>query len=152
MKQQTKNRVVKAYQIFKSIRKVSEIIGISYGSVHAILKEAKALRPWSGFNTIKRWKGGNRGPVTRWLEAHPGVVLPKKNKEIARLIGCSTANVHSWKEGRWYKMKAISKRLIPSKIIKRLDYRTLSIILLNGEVLGYEELLDMDRKLKEKKI
>jgi hypothetical protein len=150
MKQQTKLRVIKAYQIFKSIRKVSEIIGISYGSVHAILKEANALRPWSGFETIQRWKGGNRGPVTRWIEAHPEVVLPKKRREIAKLIGCSVQEVQNWKMGKWNKVRVISKEIIPRSIIKKMDYRNLSIVLLNGEVLGYEELFKLKEQLMKK--
>lgn len=151
MKDQTKNRIVKAYQVYKSIRKVAKILGLSYGSVHAVLKSRKALLPWSGFARVKRWRGGNRGIVTRWLERHPGTVLPPTLREIAKLVGCEVKDVHSWKTARWAKMKRLARKFVSKKIVKGWDYKRLEIHLLDGSALGAEELFSLAEKaaLKE---
>jgi hypothetical protein len=150
MTQQQKNRIVKAYSVYKSIRKVSRITSLSYGSVHAILKEAGILLPWSGFDRVNRWKGGNRGVVTRWIELHPSVVLPTKTREIARIIGCKTEDVHSWKVARWAKMKRVARKIVPKQIIKSMSFRKMQILLIDGKILGPEELFTMSKQLLEK--
>jgi len=152
MKEQMKLRIVRAYQVHKSIRKVAKILGVSYGTIHAILKERKALQPWSGFNKIDRWKGGNRGPVTRWIQKHPDVVLSSSIEEIASLVGCEPRFARSWKVARWEKMKRIAKKLVPKKIIKKMSYDQLKIFLVDGSALTAEELFSLQEKAKLKKL
>lgn len=141
-------KVLRAYQVYKSIRTVARILQVSYGSVHKILEDQGALLPWDGFNRVNRWKGGNRGPVTRWIEHHPSVVLPVSCRELAKLTGCSEKETHSWKVARWSRMKRLSSKLIPKKIIKKMDYRHLLIHLVDGSSLGAEELFKMSEKIK----
>jgi hypothetical protein len=150
MKEQIKIRVLRAYQVHKSIRKVSKLTGFSYGTIHAVLKEKKALLPWDGFKRVERSRTGRRGPVTRWIEKHPGVVLSSSIKEVSKITGCSLQEVHSWKVARWFKLKQAVKKVVPEKIIKSRRYQKLEIELLDGTILGAEELLGLEKTLKEK--
>jgi hypothetical protein len=151
MRETSKDKIVRAYQVHKSIRKVSKLLRLSYGTIRNVLKERNALLPWSGFDRVKRWQGGNRGVVTRWIERHPTVVLPRKTRDLARLIGCSLDDAHSWKVARWSKAKRIALKIIPRKIIKSMRYGKLEIELVNGTVLSVEELFAMHKKLQEEK-
>lgn len=150
MKEQIKQKILRAYQVYKSIRKVTKLTGFSYGTVHAVLKERKALLPWSGFDRVERWKGGNRGVVSRWIDYHPGVVLPTSVREISKITGCKNSDVHSWKVARWKKLKLIAKKVVPDKIIKTRRYGKLEIELVDGTILGASELFNLEQKLREK--
>lgn len=150
MKDQLKNRIEKAYSVYRSIRKVASIVGVSYGSVHAVLQERSKLLPWSGFDRVKRWQGGNRGIVARWVERHPSVVMPVKVEDIAKMVGCSRKDAHSWKVARWARMKRVMKMLKIEKVVKRMNYARLEIVLEDGQVLKPDLLFDMEKKLKRK--
>jgi hypothetical protein len=151
MKDQTKTRILRAYQVHKSIRKVSRIFGLSFGTIHQVLKEKKALLPWDGFKRVVRSRSGRRGPVTKWIEKHPGIVMPSNVRDVVKLTGCASKDAHSWKVARWNKLKRAAKKVVPSKIIKTRRYQKLEIELLDGTVLGVEELLSLEKKLEEKK-
>lgn len=151
MKETTKQKVLRAYQVHKSIRKVSTLTGLSYGSVQKILKDRKALLPWDGFKRVKRWRGGNRGPVARWIERHPSVVLPTSSKEIARITSCPIKDAQSWKVARWKRLKRVVEKVVPKKIIRTWRYGKLEVELVDGTILTAEEVFEMERKMEEKK-
>jgi len=151
MREGDKQRILRAYQVKKSIRVVSRLTGKSYGTIYNVLKEKEALIPWSGFDRIKRWKGGNRGPVSRWISLHENVVLPVRNKEIASLVGCKLSDVHSWKVARWAKIKHVLKVAVPKKIIKSLSYNRLEVTLIDGSVMGADELFRFAEELRLEK-
>jgi hypothetical protein len=139
------DKVVKAYLFFKSRRKTAAILGIPQTRVSEILHRRKAMRPWSGFATVKRWRGGNRGPVTRWIQAHPGVVLPKKTRELAKLVGCTPEDVHSWKTARAAKFKQLVATIVPKEAISSIVQRKLEVRLTSGKLLTFETLLELEK-------
>ncbi len=152
MKELLKSRIARAYQVHKSIRKVSKILGLSYGTIHSVLKERKALLPWSGFERVSRWKGGRRGFVTRWIQKHPNVVIPTSVNQIVELTGCKEAEARSWKIARWAKMKRIAKKLVPKKLILNFSFDKLLINLVDKTSLGFEELSSLEEKKRLKEI
>lgn len=151
MKETKKDRIVRAYQVNKSIRKVAALVKVSYGTVHNVLEERGVLLPWSGFTRVNRWRGGNRGAVARWIEHHQDVVLPPNTRDLARLTGLTIKDAHSWKVARWNKMKRLASLVVPKGIIKKMRYSKLEIDLLDGTILTATELFEMYRKLEERK-
>lgn len=132
-------KVLRAYQFYKSKRKVASALGLSVETVTKILREKKVMKPWSGFKGIKPWRGGNRGPVTRWIQEHPGIQLPSKPKQIAKLIGCTVTDVHSWRTARLAKFKKLLP-LVPKEAVQTIRSRTLQVQLRDGKLLGLEDL------------
>jgi molybdenum-dependent DNA-binding transcriptional regulator ModE len=81
-------KILRAYQVFGSLRKAGEVLGISYQTVRRCLKEHGAeMKPvGAAYRKGKRYVAGHRGVVARLLREHPEVRLPRSYEGIQRLI------------------------------------------------------------------
>jgi len=142
------NKVLKAYQVYRSIRKVAALMGCSYGSIQAVLKRHNATLPPDGFARVKHWTGGNPGPVTMWFTDHPNVALPSTTREIALVTGCSPEEINSWRTARRSKFLQMVEVVVPKPIIRCLRKVRFEVVLVDGRVVGYEELEGLYKEAK----
>jgi hypothetical protein len=104
-------RMLKAYAVFKSTRHVAKIFHVSHMTVkRKLLANGIALRA-PGVPPAAAWRGGNRGAVMRWCEAHPGVALPLENRALAALVGCTRAEASRYLAARRKRFLAKVKAL-----------------------------------------
>ena len=84
-------KIIRAYQVHKSCRKIAAIFHISYKTIARYLHEANVpMNPVGG--TIFKGKPKTEyhtSCLARWLRDNPGVKLPKSPKKISEITGCS---------------------------------------------------------------
>lgn len=87
----TIDKVIRAYELFKSTRAAGEVLGVSYQTVRRYLKSVNypIKPPGGGYRKGNKYPGYHRGCLAEWLREHPGKPLPKKPRDIVKLTGCS---------------------------------------------------------------
>lgn len=129
-------KVVRAYQMTKSVRRAAALLHIGYTKVWMVLKEQNVERQPVGMQAKYRYNGGRVGAVKMYAKKHPGVVLPTDSAALAALVGCSRG------AARWY-LKMYMKPLY--SMAKRLtDLRTANVALRseNGKLIAMRDVLN----------
>lgn len=133
-----KEKILRAYQVHKSTRKVAKLLGCSNATVWKVLKSSGVPVRKSGIPADARWNKGRRGSVAIWVSSHPNVVLPPTAKEIMSLTSCTKGAVYAYlkTQRKLFKRLCEEVRAIPEiPPIARINTKHLpfTLLLLNGQ-------------------
>ena len=99
-------KIVRAYKVFGSTRKVADLVGCSNYTVCMVVRKAGVKPTEQGLTERNRWKFGKPpGVVAKWHAAHPDVQMPLKPSAIERLVGCTRADAYHYLEWRRNRFK-----------------------------------------------
>lgn len=103
-KDQDRAKVWRAYQFSKSIDKTAKLLHLTPYIVRRILKEdGREMNPPHRPKGIKAVVS-HHGCLPRWIEANPGIRLPRSVREISKLTGCSEESVRAYLRRRSIKV------------------------------------------------
>lgn len=141
-------RLKRTYEIYRSLRKIAEVVEANREVVRRLYKERGIFEKWPHL------KGGGEvvvpptkekrsyGEFALWLKENPDVKLPRHVEKIAKIVGCSATSIRSY---FCRERKALAERLqlIPDLRQVSVELRTNEGLLINsGDVLRYSYVID----------
>ena len=95
------DKIVKAYKVFGSTRRVARLIGCSNFTVCMVARKAGLKPTASGLTEENRWHfGKSPGVVAKWSKAHPDVIMPTRPTTIEKLVECTRQDAYHYLEWR----------------------------------------------------
>lgn len=117
-------KVIKAFKMYKTVRKTAKALGLTHPTVSKILKDCGIEIPKVGGSILKGTQLKtirHRGIFAKYIKAHPGTVFPRSAQKIADMIGCSRDAIERYLTQR--------KKAMLAKIKKLPDLRLTNVIL-----------------------
>lgn len=110
-------KIVRAYSVFPSTRKVAKLVGCSNYTVCMVIRKAGVTPTEQGLTAKNRWRFGRApGIVAKWHAAHGDVEMPLRPAAIEKLVGCTRADAYhylEWRRKRFFKKVAALPDLRP---------------------------------------
>ncbi len=136
------DKILKAYKELGQIKKVEKLLNISHYRITKIL-HAHGINPQK---KGKRIKPRFYNCLHKWLYNHPGFILPRSPKQIAKLTGCSKDAIKTFLYRRYKQLKLYLKninKLNPLKVKNK--FRDVNGILLTYSMVKQWEVVKVDK-------